>query len=351
MKYLFRLMLALITVLSLQANATKTKLDVQLSVENTGNGSVNATLTITNNGNGNQKVLAWFTNLDEERLFKINRDGVDVAFLGRHIKRPAPGETDFIKLKSGQSLSKNFELTSMYDFSEMGTYEITYDVSSLQLFSNKGLLKKVERLFSASAYVWVEGIEAKKGPGKPCNPRKEDCGGDDPDPSGIEFTGSCSNNEKSGLVSALDAARNIADDSVSSLNGSSADRYNEWFGAYSTSRHNTVAGNFEDIKDALDNQQLTFDCSCNQSYFAYVYPNQPYKVYFCRAFWNANETGTDSRSGTIIHEFSHFNAVAGTDDIVYGQSGARSLAISNPNDAVKNADSHEYFAENTPHQN
>jgi len=45
---------------------------------------------------------------------------------------------------------------------------------------------------------------------------------------------------------------------------------------------------------------------------------------------------------------SHFNVVAGTDDHVYGQSGAASLAISNPSLAVDNADSHEYFAENTP---
>jgi len=47
---------------------------------------------------------------------------------------------------------------------------------------------------------------------------------------------------------------------------------------------------------------------------------------------------------------SHFNVVAGTDDVVYGQSGAKSLAISDPNKAIQNADSHEYFAENTPSQ-
>ena len=300
--------MALVTVISLHANAAKPPLDVQVSVENTGKGSVNATLTITNNGKGQQKVLSWFTNLDEENLFKVSRDGVNVDFLGKHIKRPAPVDADFIKLKSGQSVSKNYELTSTYDFSEMGTYSITFDVSSAQLFSNKAQQKKLERLTAASAYVWVEGIEAKKGGGKPCNPRKEDCGGGT-DPSGIEFTGACSSGEQSDLISALAAAKNIADDSVSSLNGTSGARFTTWFG---TGSKNTVAGNFDSIKDALDNKQMTFDCSCNQSYFAYVYPNQPYKVYFCKAFWNANETGTDSRSGTIIHEISHFNAVAAT---------------------------------------
>lgn len=71
----------------------------------------------------------------------------------------------------------------------------------------------------------------------------------------------------------------------------------------------------------------------------------------CNAFWTAPTSGTDSKGGTIIHETSHFNVVAGTDDIVYGQSGAKSLAISDPSQAIQNADSHEYFAENTPNLN
>ena len=58
-----------------------------------------------------------------------------------------------------------------------------------------------------------------------------------------------------------------------------------------------------------------------------------------------------AKAGTIIHELSHFDVLGNTDDIVYGQSGAKSLAISNPSQAIKNADSHEYFSENTPAQN
>jgi len=40
--------------------------------------------------------------------------------------------------------------------------------------------------------------------------------------------------------------------------------------------------------------------------------------------------------------------VAGTDDHVYGQSGAADLARTSPERAINNADSHEYFSENTP---
>ena len=54
------------------------------------------------------------------------------------------------------------------------------------------------------------------------------------------------------------------------------------------------------------------------------------------------------KGGTLVHEASHFKINGGTDDLVYGQAGCKNLAIRNPDQAVKNADSHEYFAENNP---
>ena len=45
---------------------------------------------------------------------------------------------------------------------------------------------------------------------------------------------------------------------------------------------------------------------------------------------------------------SHFTQNAGTEDYVYGQTSAKSLAKSNPSEAIFNADNHEYFAENNP---
>ena len=77
-------------------------------------------------------------------------------------------------------------------------------------------------------------------------------------------------------------------------------------------------------------------------------PTSPTISTFARSSGRRRSTGTNSKAGTLIHEMSHFNVVAGTDDFVYGQTGAKNLAITNPNDAVMNADNHEYFAENTP---
>jgi peptidyl-Lys metalloendopeptidase len=127
-------------------------------------------------------------------------------------------------------------------------------------------------------------------------------------------------------------------------------RYDGWFGAQDAGRAATVNSNFTAIRDAFETKPLKIDCGCNENYFAYVYPAQPYTIYVCKAFWTAPLTGTDSRGGTLLHELSHFDVVAATDDHVYGQQGAAELARTDPARAVRNADSHEYFGENSPPQ-
>ncbi len=354
--------LSLILFTSLGFAKVHDGIEVKLSIDNAHSDNTQdifVKVTVHNRSHENQKILKWYLPDDEggieDNLFAINREGEEIVYLGRHYKRPAATEGDYIVLKKNERRTYRVELSSVYDFSEAGQYQIDFNVHNFELFgltnsadikANKGKSPFTEMKSTTSAFIYLD--KARKG--KPCNPNKEDCGGGGGS-GDVTFTGGCSNSEQSSIMSALNAAKNMANDSVSYLNGSAGPRYTTWFGTYTSSRWNTVAGNFDAIKDALDNKPKTFDCGCNQSYFAYVYPTQPYKVYLCRAFWQANTTGTDSKAGTIIHEISHFNVVAGTDDIVYGQSGAKNLALSDPNQAIKNADSHEYFAENTPSQN
>jgi len=146
-------------------------------------------------------------------------------------------------------------------------------------------------------------------------------------------------------------ATTYAASSHSYLNGTpgATPRYVTWFGAYSSSGWSTAQAHFASIEDAFLNKPLSFDCKCKQkNVYAYVYPDQPYTIYPCGAFWSAPLSGTDSKGGTFIHEMSHFTVTAGTDDWAYGQSACKSLAISDPTKALNNADSHEYFAENSP---
>jgi len=163
----------------------------------------------------------------------------------------------------------------------------------------------------------------------------------------------CSASEQTGIEKAIEMAESSALDTAgysNALSLVSTERYQTWFGKYDSARVKTIQSHFNKIsKEGLD--KFSFDCTCKRDdLFAYVYPNEFGKIYLCGAFWKAANAGTDSRSGTLIHESSHFTANGGTEDYAYGQEDAKSLASTDPAKAVMNADNHEYYAENTPFQ-
>ena len=275
----------------------------------------------------------------EAALFRITRDGEPVAYQGRLVKRSAASEREVVRLAPGASMSFQVELTGGYDLSQNGRYAIEYVGLSKQQSGLTPLL--APEAGSGPVYLWLEGRTPQAQPQEVQAPSLA---------ASITYTGNCTASQKSSLASAVSAATNYSQSSYNYLNGtpSGTTRYKTWFGAFSTTGWNTAKSHFSKTLDAFKNKPLTLDCSCKDSYYAYVYPNQPYKIYVCNAFWSAPMTGTDSKAGTLVHEMTHFNVVAGTDDWAYGHSAAKSLALSNPSKALDNADSHEYFAENSP---
>ena len=265
--------------------------------------------------------------------------GEPVPYIGAHYKRPAATGKDYISLKSGESITSTVDLDEYYDLSASGDYEIFYAVAAYNLFDEKGnTFKYRDVLTSEKIGVSVDGRAAK---GKPTPPPP-------PPPGGNSFN-SCTADQQSLLASARSQATTYASGAKSYVGANKQGaRYTTWFGTYDLARYTTVTNHFNAITNAFTNAGITFDCGCKQNYYAYVYPNQPYTIYLCKVFWTAPLTGTDLKAGTLIHEMSHFNVVASTDDWVYGQAGAKSLAISDPNKAIDNADNHEYFAENNP---
>ncbi|KAF5316045.1 hypothetical protein D9619_006759 [Psilocybe cf. subviscida] len=160
----------------------------------------------------------------------------------------------------------------------------------------------------------------------------------------------CTSSQQTAVVSAASAAQSYASSAYSyaSSHSSSTNRYTTWFGTFTTARHSTVLSHFQNLNSNTFSN-FTFDCTCTDiDTYAYVYPDSFGYIYLCGAFWGTPNTGTDSKGGTLIHEASHFTSNGGTDDYAYGQSNAKSLASSNPNEAIFNADSHEYYAENNP---
>lgn len=322
--------------------APRDNLDVRVSLPNPvlrGDVDVTVTVTVTNTNRHPVNLLKWQLPTDELEgaLFRITRDDQPVAYLGPLVKRTAPQASDKVKLDAGASLSYEVELTGAYDLSQSGRYKIEY--------LSRGKHDDAAALASAPVYVWLEGRSGTAN--KPAPP---------PGASGsLAFSGNCSSTQQSTIASAVASATTYATGAKSYLSGrvpNSSTRYTTWFGTLTSPGWSTAGANFVAIEEAFRNKPLVVDCKCKKAnIYAYVYPTQPYKIYVCGAFWSAPLIGTDSKAGTLIHEMSHFNAVAGTDDWAYGQTAAKALALSDPTKALDNADSHEYFAENTPAQN
>ncbi|KAK7037541.1 hypothetical protein VNI00_011033 [Paramarasmius palmivorus] len=301
-------------------------------------------------GVDNLKVVASLQNTGDETL-KILKDprgvlstlptetfgitdvrGVTPGFTGIKVKfvpeYAATLEDSFAILEPGQSVEVEHDLSAAYNFTLPG--EGFYDIHADNLFQivdpATSELTDLRATQETSLQANVKGKLAIARREVPSN--------------GLAKRAtyrSCSSTQQSQLAEAATAAANYANGASSYLNAlsSGTSRYTTWFGTYATSRKNTVASNFNAIK--------------GYSFSGETYDSNSYGViYLCGAFWRAPVTGTDSRGGTLIHEASHFTRIAGTSDVVYGQSGAKSLAISNPSSAIRNADSHEYFAENNP---
>jgi peptidyl-Lys metalloendopeptidase len=306
---------------------------------------VMVTVTISNPTQHSTRLLKWFTPDNqfglEEPVFIVKVNGTPVSYTGAIYKRPAATGNDYITLKAGQSIVYNVNLGDYYDLSVSGQYEIFYYAASFILYDDKtNGFQGQDTLTSGVINFKVDGRIPK---GKPTPPPT-------PPPGGNAFD-ACTATQQAILIDSRAQAQTYASESEGYLEplNTATTRYGEWFGLFTPLRYDTVSSHFTKLHNAWDNAGVTFHCGCKQNVYAYVYPDRPYHIYLCKVFWQAPLAGTDSKGGTLIHEMSHFYVVASTTDYVYGQTGARALAISDPDKAIMNADNHEYFSENNPY--
>ncbi|CEL60424.1 peptidyl-Lys metalloendopeptidase [Rhizoctonia solani AG-1 IB] len=253
-------------------------------------------------------------------------------------------ESSFTVLAPGQSIEIDHDLAGVYNFTQSG--EGAYNFGATNVFNYvdaTGELKTIEASSNTHQFKLAGKLAVPHGYTNSISRRA------------VTYTG-CTSTQQSQISTAATSSNTYVANANSYLAGisSGTTRYTTWFGAFASSRYNTVVSHYKNI--GTDATSSNYDCTACKSEpgidysstFAYVNPGSPGKIYLCGAFWSAPNTGTDSRAGTIVHENSHFTVNGGTDDHVYGQSSAKSLAKSNPAQAIDNADNHEYFAENTP---
>ncbi len=274
-----------------------------------------------------------------EDLFSIEFEGRELHYTGPHVKRLAPIASDYVYLAPGQSASEKIDLLRSYPINYKGDYAISLRDSGDQTHSGTQAKTSAAITINLNKDRLVRVFKR------------------------IPQFQNCSAGQQSEIDAALTSAERIANESSFALQNtpvalrSNSARYTEWFGAFSTARYAQVQEGMARIASATSNQTIGFNCDCSNQpgvdpsrTFAFVFPSDAFNMTLCDVFFLVPREGTDSKSGTIVHEISHFNVVAATDDFssALDQQGSRNLANSSPNSAIRNANAFEYFAENTP---
>ena len=299
---------------------------------------VTVRVTIANAGAVDARVLSWLTpaNGVQAPIFDVSRDGDPTAYLACSPSEPRRRSATTSPYPRATSLEYDVDLSDVYSFTKTGDYEVSYSVTAAQLLGT-GAKSTPNSWFPSPVTVAVAGRPDAA-------PRVTPESG-----AGLTYS-ACSPQQQSDLSTAFTEATSYAGAGVQYFTEERRVlRYQLWFGAFDNTRWATVESHYSLIRACHRSPPLWHsNAPPRPRAYAYVYPNDPYKIYLGDAFWPAPMTGTDSKAGTLIHELSHFTVLGGTQDYVYGQTGAKNLAISNPAQAVMNADSHEYFVENTP---
>lgn len=296
-----------------------------------------ATVRVTLHNDSAEEVsfLRWQTPLRgvDGNLFDVRLDGESVAYLGRMVKRAEPTATDYLRLAPGASATVEVDLARYYDMSRSGEYSVGYRVPTVE---SNVLWLSLERGEKDRILRALARKQPRRATGETFEP---------------DFV-SCSGSEQAQLRDALaggeylsaNAFNYLYDIPVNKRKKSSA--YKTWFGRYTAQRYGIVLQIYANVFTVFNEYTVEFHCDCDEEgTYAYVYPDFPFEIHLCPLFWESVTIGTDSQAGTLIHETSHFDIVAGTDDYVYGQSSCKKLASKSPNKAVFNADNYEYFAE------
>jgi peptidyl-Lys metalloendopeptidase len=304
---------------------------------------------ITNTTDQELSFLRYNTPLGgfDAELFSVTRDGEPVTYIGRLALRLGPTPEDWVTLEAGESIDAWIDLFEAYDMRRGGLYVVTF--SYPVGFRSGGFDRTIHQSLedtpkgeqSSQLNFEYQPIESNSYEIFVDGPDEVD---DIPIPlQAFGFSG-CSSSRINSLNTARSYGSSLSARSYNQLagtSGSSNSLYRTWFGSYTSSRYNYVRGNYYDLYYSFQ-RTWNYTCtSCQSGVIAYVYPTYAYNVWICPSFFNYSNV---ERGSFLLHEASHWNAVAGTDDYGYGSSYCRSLASRYPGYAVYNADNYRYFS-------
>ncbi len=322
---------------------------------------------LTNNGDEDLYVLKWYTpleGLNSDCLTVIRNEKSKVAYDGPMIKRGHPGPDDYVLVPAGGTVTADVNVSESYAVSIPADYRVELNIRALEHVPaptgarrSAALAKSTPKLQTMTGgktkfkvkkgakQIPTRGKTARKASKTLAKSTGADASvgavGAAADPLPPIITGGTATQQASAKQAHIDGFH-LCEAALAGLANNA--QYKEWFGAHTAARFNKVKSVFTKIRDRMKTVAFTYDLSgagCKSGVYAYTHKGDT-RIWFCGAFWSAPAAGTDSKAGTVVHEHSHSDA--NTDDVTYGQTNARALATSKPDQAVRNADNYEYYA-------
>ncbi|KAI0676265.1 hypothetical protein C8Q78DRAFT_1073095 [Trametes maxima] len=163
------------------------------------------------------------------------------------------------------------------------------------------------------------------------------------------------------ILKAVEFARTYLDDAVAALAadpGGTSERYRRWFGESDAERYAVVRDHFARVRAGSTWDAWTYrcepvddaDCLSGDGRFANAYVDKDVfgVIHICEGFFDRPLLGGHSMASIMVHEATHFDALGGeaggTDDFEYGTAACAQYARDDPDLAVFNAASYEFFA-------
>ena len=302
----------------------------------------------TNNANEDLYLLKRNTPLEGlySRFVSVSLDGRPLEYEGIYIYRIPPTKDEFVLLKAGESISASVQITDTFSIDTDGLYTVQYSrplqYLSVNEMSAMSTGKLRESFVHESVQLYLEDTSLLS------RPKEQKVG--------IDYTvyiesctaASFSNGDRNNSAT-LDAHKRLCAglDKAKGAVGNNT-RYVTWFGAYTAARAKIASDTYTYMRNGIAGKSLTYYNNgqyCKSNWIAYTYKSYTQTVtYLCNLYYDDPTAcrGTDyTKEGTLVHEWAH--ALAARDDVTYGATNCKNLAKSNPDNALKNADSYTYF--------
>ena len=274
------------------------------------------------------------------QFIAVSHKGRKLEYEGILIDRAPPTKDEYILLKAGQKVSATVQINEVFALMHDGIYTVEYIKPLIVLNERK---MPIEVRAGEATYVRLENARYLSLPSQQ----------DDVQSEGTITIESCTTATITGGTSSqrtdvLNAHKKLCKEFADSkVNVTNTDFYKTWWGTYTTARADKVKGVIDKCVDGLTNKAVTYvinPSNCQSNWNAYTRKGTT-TVYLCPAYQNYQvyciSSGSATKESILAHEWSH--AFGYTDDNAYGATANKNLAKSDPDKAVNNADTYEYW--------